>query len=1115
MSTQQDIYDVGSENRPLTLNKDNYVSWSSRIILYARSRPNGQMIVDSIENGPYVRRMIVTPGEQDHTVPVSESFHEQTDEELTENDIKRMDADDQAIQTILLGLPEDVYAAVDSCEIAKEIWERVRQMIKGSDIGEQEKKAKLFNEWEKFTSNDGKLIESYYHRFMQLINDLKRNKHFPENIALNLKFLNNLQPKWKRHVTIVRQTKNLHKADFTQIYDFLKMNQDENFMKPPMTSLEDINDPTEAMNAALILFAKAFQITSPTNNNQRTPSNPHNRQIAHPYTGQGAQNQQGYNSWQNGGIQVAQNAVQNAGVQNDGSQKGLVVIPGIANQNGSGNVVAAMAEGTRNGNQARCYNCRGLRHIARNCTARPRRRDVAYLQTQLFIAQKEEAGIQLQAEEFDFMAAVGDLDEIEEVNANCILMANLQHASTSVPQNDNHVTYVAPSKVQSGGTVETSFAPNEEIHAHQETVYRNLVDQVAQCLARKINALHLSSAKQITTLNDEISNLNKQLSKEKSYISSLMKEKKKLKHDFKTREDKFLDKEVDLEAKIKDLENILLKRDQTVQTMHMLNPKPDSFYHPNQKIFLGYPNPSYLKKALKQQSMYNGNLMLEEHDPPAMYESEETLELAQERVFVPQTTKSKEELFLSNVSNMVAISKTISIPNEDLSDDTTPSVARKFLNEVKSSLVTLQRVVKQKMTLEVHNWSSSSHKEVHKIISHKIAPIINQVDTRVQNFEIQFLQKAAKFVRDFKSLAKEADESLDKQKYLELKIERLLKILYDKEYNDMQQKVERLQAQLRDLKGKSGDALSASNTLDPLNQKLESKIVELEFQVVNYERTSVTPLIDKPKLSGVTPHSKKLHALIPSHSIPQPTEFNVVKHSNVIAPGMFKINPSQTPRVDLVPNKQSSASIRINPITNSQRHVIVKENVSSNTVTASSTGVPSASRSSEVKKIITVEDHRRTLLLSKNQKTMSSECNNIKLAIRNDKSKIVCDTCKQCLVTSNHDACLPSSVLALNSHANKLCANIPLSANQKRLKTQVKESSRKGQNQIKTGQKREAWRSQEMPQAVTVDRARKTKENKKRMNENANTSKKLFKFKEKIERTRALSANSRKLKGRD
>nr|GFC53968.1 Gag-Pol polyprotein [Tanacetum cinerariifolium] len=51
----------------------------------------------------------------------------------------------------------------------------------------------------------------------------------------------------------------------------------------------------------------------------------------------------------------------------------------------------------QNGNQIRCYNCR----------------------------RKEEAGIQLQAEEYDLMAAAADLDEIEEVNANCILMANL------------------------------------------------------------------------------------------------------------------------------------------------------------------------------------------------------------------------------------------------------------------------------------------------------------------------------------------------------------------------------------------------------------------------------------------------------------------------------------------------------------------------------------------------------------------------------------------------------------------------------------------------------------------------------------------------------------------
>nr|GFD46010.1 hypothetical protein [Tanacetum cinerariifolium] len=50
-------------------------------------------------------------------------------------------------------------------------------------------------------------------------------------------------------------------------------------------------------------------------------------------------------------------------------------------------------------------------------------------------------GIQLQAEEFDLMVAAADLDEIEEVNANYILMANLQQASTSGTQTDKAPVY--------------------------------------------------------------------------------------------------------------------------------------------------------------------------------------------------------------------------------------------------------------------------------------------------------------------------------------------------------------------------------------------------------------------------------------------------------------------------------------------------------------------------------------------------------------------------------------------------------------------------------------------------------------------------------------------------
>nr|GFB94123.1 hypothetical protein [Tanacetum cinerariifolium] len=83
----------------------------------------------------------------------------------------------------------------------------------------------------------------------------------------------------------------------------------QNYMQQPMPNPEDITDHTTAMNMALALMAKAFKLnySTPTNNNQRISSNPHNRQ----YAGQNIGNLNGYNAVQNVGNQVAQNAIQN------------------------------------------------------------------------------------------------------------------------------------------------------------------------------------------------------------------------------------------------------------------------------------------------------------------------------------------------------------------------------------------------------------------------------------------------------------------------------------------------------------------------------------------------------------------------------------------------------------------------------------------------------------------------------------------------------------------------------------------------------------------------------------------------------------------------------------
>ncbi|GJV25160.1 gag-pol polyprotein [Tanacetum coccineum] len=161
------------------------------------------------------------------------------------------------------------------------------------------------------------------------------------------------------------------------------------------------------------------------------------------YAVQNVGNQNGYNVVQNVKNQVVQNAVQNPGVQNVGNYNGLIFVLGIANQNRNGNVVVARAEGNvigNNGNQIRCYNCRGWGHLARNCIVRPRRRDDAYLTEEdwvilLGIAQSD------QGEGMLLIFRLTDLDNIEEVNAKCILMAKLQQASTSGTQTNKSLVY--------------------------------------------------------------------------------------------------------------------------------------------------------------------------------------------------------------------------------------------------------------------------------------------------------------------------------------------------------------------------------------------------------------------------------------------------------------------------------------------------------------------------------------------------------------------------------------------------------------------------------------------------------------------------------------------------
>nr|GEY26364.1 hypothetical protein [Tanacetum cinerariifolium] len=82
---------------------------------------------------------------------------------------------------------------------------------------------------------------------------------------------------------------------------------------------------------------------------------------------------------------------------------------------------------------------------------------------------------QIGNEEYDLMAAAADLDEIEEVNANCILMANLQQASSSGTQTDSTPIYDTDGSAE----VHENYDNNETFNMFtQEEQYTELLEPI-------------------------------------------------------------------------------------------------------------------------------------------------------------------------------------------------------------------------------------------------------------------------------------------------------------------------------------------------------------------------------------------------------------------------------------------------------------------------------------------------------------------------------------------------------------------------------------------------------------------------------------------------------------
>ncbi|GKA46967.1 hypothetical protein Tco_0739850 [Tanacetum coccineum] len=224
--------------------------------------------------------MVVDP--TNLTVPILEPLSK-----MTEGNKKQYIADVRVMNYLLQAIPNDIYNSVDACKNAKEMRERIKRLMHGSEVTTHVRHSCLMDEFDKFAAKEGKYV-----------NMVRYNQ---TGSALSYDELYNSLVQFEPHVLASRAKKAAKNHDPLALIAHSNASSSHSYVNssyssqpyyvthpPSVVDYDDEyqgelqgNSQEEKLTTAMMLLARAIsqKFSTPTNNRLHISSNTRNQTV--------------------------------------------------------------------------------------------------------------------------------------------------------------------------------------------------------------------------------------------------------------------------------------------------------------------------------------------------------------------------------------------------------------------------------------------------------------------------------------------------------------------------------------------------------------------------------------------------------------------------------------------------------------------------------------------------------------------------------------------------------------------------------------------------------------------------------------------------------------------